>query len=338
MTPGDADMTVAGPPTDRVVRVLGGDAERIAGAMAHGPADLPAVITHWPRPAAAPAAFVRAVLDDLDGVATGLFPAWLPGAEHIPGPGGAGLAAVRAIAAKHAAASRHFRPFLMDLAGRALTGTPADPTRFSLLIRATGLARVIAATFRRARTVLLVPAPGTLSTSAQHSLAAGCEWLAGTAGIGVWLTGAPLAGIDWFPTVVLELDAPHDPPEVLGKPHPRSAVEAALEAALARHDWAAGRVWNQTYRFDAFSPPIRLDLVWPAERCVVELDGPEHCDPVVFEADRRRDVRLQLDGYAVLRFTNARIRYDIGIVVAQLERFLETRRTDTREGPQDGRR
>jgi hypothetical protein len=323
---------IAALPTDRVVHLPGAGADLIAAAAAYGSVELPAVITHWPRSAGSPAAFVRAVLDDLDGVARGLFPAWLPGAEHIREPGGAGLAAIRTIAANHAADSHHFGPFLMDLACRALVGAPTDPSRFSLQTRATGLARVIAAAFWRARTVLLVPIPDAMSPSAHHSVAAGSEWLAASAGMGVWLSGAPLAGIDWLPTVALDLAIPPHPPAVPGKPHPGSATETALESALARHGWAAGRAWNQTYRFDAISPPVRLDLVWQAERCVVELDGPEHCDPVVFEADRRRDVRLQLDGYAVLRFTNARIRYDVDIVVAQLRRFLESRRSDIQEG------
>ena len=50
----------------------------------------------------------------------------------------------------------------------------------------------------------------------------------------------------------------------------------------------------------------------------VEIDGPEHCRPARFEADRQRDVQLQLDGYAVLRFTNARINHDVGAVVHQI--------------------
>jgi len=59
---------------------------------------------------------------------------------------------------------------------------------------------------------------------------------------------------------------------------------------------------------------------------VVELDGPEHRGAVQFEADRRRDVRLQLDGFAVLRFTNAQIRYELTLVLSQLERFINYRR------------
>jgi very-short-patch-repair endonuclease len=71
-----------------------------------------------------------------------------------------------------------------------------------------------------------------------------------------------------------------------------------------------------------------VDLLWPVERCVIEIDGPEHRDPLRFEADRQRDVQLQLDGYAVLRFTNARIKHDVHAVVRQIGEFLQARRRE----------
>ncbi len=114
-----------------------------------------------------------------------------------------------------------------------------------------------------------------------------------------------------------------------GSPHPASAVEAALEAALAVEPWAAGRRWNAHYQTNVLTSPVRLDLFWPLERCVVEIDGPEHCHPRRFDEDRRRDVQLQIDGYAVLRFTNARITHDVGAVVHQIGTFLRDRRRDT---------
>ena len=123
-----------------------------------------------------------------------------------------------------------------------------------------------------------------------------------------------------------------EPASPVGEPHPGSAVEAALEAALAAESWAAGRRWNDTYQPTSISPPVRLDLVWHRERCVVELDGPEHCHPVHYESDRQRDVQLQLDGYAVLRFTNARVVHDVGAVVHQIGTYIRGRRRDTAKG------
>jgi very-short-patch-repair endonuclease len=69
-----------------------------------------------------------------------------------------------------------------------------------------------------------------------------------------------------------------------------------------------------------------------AERLVVEIDGPEHRDPVRFEADRRRDLRLTLDGYTVVRFTNDYLTDDLGRVVAQIEQLVSSRRNDLAEG------
>lgn len=47
-----------------------------------------------------------------------------------------------------------------------------------------------------------------------------------------------------------------------------------------------------------------VDLLWRAQRLVVELDSRAfHTDPTAFERDRRRDADLQLAGFRVLRLT-----------------------------------
>ncbi|MFI7420923.1 endonuclease domain-containing protein [Nonomuraea sp. NPDC049684] len=115
-------------------------------------------------------------------------------------------------------------------------------------------------------------------------------------------------------------------PPVAGRPHPGSASELALEAALSGRAWAGGRAWNQTYRPGPLAVPIRVDLLWERERCVVEIDGPDHRAPAKFAADRQRDVLLQLDGYAVLRFPDAQVMTDMDTVVRQIGQFLRNRR------------
>jgi hypothetical protein len=51
-----------------------------------------------------------------------------------------------------------------------------------------------------------------------------------------------------------------------------------------------------------------VDVVWPAWRLVVELDGYAfHRDRTAFEEDRERDAVLQLAGYRVLRITHRRL-------------------------------
>lgn len=386
--------TLAGLPADRVVQVRGGDPGRIALLAAHGGPDLPAVLSHRIGPGVAGnvAAVVDVLLDDLEEAAIALFPAWLPAAAHIDSPGGAGIAAVRALAAERAAETAHFGPLLADLAAGALSGVPVR-RRFSPEVRARGLVRAVADGLGRSRLVLVVHVPDGLRADQERALASGTEWLADRAGLGIWLCGTPLATVDrltaasmpgagavpqpsaspgtpgvdggvpdaslaqslvWHGGIAARgagdaaltagiaaltagdaaLTAGDGPPPagMVGRPHPGSVIETALEAALARHPWAAGREWNQTYQSHALASPVRLDLLWRAERCVVEVDGPEHCHPVRFEADRQRDVQLQIDGFAVLRFTNARVRHDVEAVVRQIGSFIHQRRHELLRG------
>ncbi|MEU8269258.1 DUF559 domain-containing protein [Sphaerisporangium sp. NPDC049002] len=299
---------------------------------------------------------VSTALRELEKAAVELFPSWLPGAEAIDGPGGAGVRAARALAMRMASTSHHFGPFLADLAELSLRGTPLgatrsgpQATRFGAEVRASGLARVLASSFGRREAAILMQVPEDLTPFEEEVLVAGCEWLADRGGFGVWLTGPPLAAVDRVGAMTLRVpgevdglgrEAPPLPegggplryPAVAGMPHPASKAERALEAALASCSWARGRAWNQTYQSHALANPIRVDLLWQEERCVVEIDGHEHRASLKFETDRNRDVQLQLDGYAVLRFTNNQVLTDTEAVVGQLRRFLHGRRSPTFEG------
>jgi hypothetical protein len=182
---------------------------------------------------------------------------------------------------------------------------------------------------------------------------AGCEWLAQRARIGVWLAGGPFSTVDWISCRQVRLpepaasiaraigaprpsEQPAQPvityPPVAGRPHPASRAERVVEGALALLPWAAGRAWNQTYQARPLESPVRLDLLWRAERCVVEFDGPEHLEPLRYEADRRRDRLLQQDGFAVVRFTNDQVARDLAAVVSHIEQLITARRRATAEG------
>lgn len=324
-------------PVGRVVR-LGADADALALAIDPLPAGAPVIVTYFPAEAACIDDMVASVLRELDEAAIALFPAWLPEAEAIEGAGGAHLPAVRALARRRAAASEHFGPFLAELAERALAG---GASTFGPEVRAAGLARVLADSYGRTRTAILVRVPEALGAGAQEVLVGGCEWLAHRGGLGVWLTGGALPAIDRVVTV--RLDVPDLPPRiaadpsaapppavrypaVAGRPHPGSRSEQALEEALAGCEWAWGRAWNQAYQPHPLAAPVRVDLMWEKERCVVEIDGDDHRAPAKFADDRRRDVRLQLDGYAVLRFPDVQVMTDLDTVIRQIRQFLRSRR------------
>ncbi|MEV4415825.1 DUF559 domain-containing protein [Catellatospora sp. NPDC049609] len=358
------------PPAGRVARLRGASTEAVELALTPLPEHAPAVVTFYPPPADTAAQLVACALDELERAALRLFPAWLPGAEHLEGAGGAAPAAVRALARELAATTTHFGPFLADLAERALrarqrhddrtlvpavagaASVPASAAqavapghRFAPEVRAAGLARVLAAGYRREQAALLVDVPDGLTAARQRALTAAAGWLAAHGSFAVWLSGAPLPAAEpvtaypvRLPAHVTDLVAtddggpvvrPEPPalffPPVEGRPRADSAAETALEAALARVAWSAGRVWNRRY---PARPHYVIDLVWPAERCAVEIDGAEHRGRHRFAHDRRRDVLLQLDGFAVLRFTNDQVLTELGDVLAHLEQYLRSRRTD----------
>ncbi|WBB81070.1 DUF559 domain-containing protein [Micromonospora sp. WMMD882] len=115
-------------------------------------------------------------------------------------------------------------------------------------------------------------------------------------------------------------------PPRAGLPRADSAAEQALERALARHDWATGRRWNHTLTRHTLARPYRLDLFWPAEGLVVEVDGPEHRERLRYADDRRRDAQLQLLGHDVLRFTNDQVLSDVDAVLGIIRDLLAGRR------------
>ncbi|MEU8318832.1 DUF559 domain-containing protein [Nonomuraea sp. NPDC048881] len=332
-------------PIGQVVR-LDADPDAVALALDPLPDDAPAVVTYFAAGERSVADLAASVLRELDKAAIALFPAWLPGAEGIEGPSGVNVAAVQALALRRASVTGHFGPFLAELARRALTGAPSA---LAPEVRAAGLVRVLADSFGRARLAVLVRVPDGLGAAAREVLVAGCEWLAHRGRAGVWLAGAPLHD-DRVRTIATPLPANPLPaaavgareavpvpgtadrapavayPPVAGRPHPGSASERALEAALSARAWAGGRAWNQTYRPGPLAVPIRVDLLWERERCVVEINGPDHRAPAKFAADRQRDVLLQLDGYAVLRFPDAQVMTDMDTVVRQIGQFLRNRR------------
>ena len=275
------------------------------------------------------------VIETLSEAVTGTYPAWLPEAEHLAGPGGAGLAALRAICERAAGCSDLFGPFLAAAAEASLCGNPVRTAEYpretvvrqarKLLLRAYGYERL----------VVMVEMTGTWSTVQIEIAEANALWLAGPGELGVWLFGAPTASMTRVPRSPQDgmprshpAPAPHAPylTPLRGRPNAFSRAEQHLEAHLAKSPWAAGRAWNDTWSPGVLANSIRVDVMWERERCVVELDGPDHLDTAKYAADRARDRALQRAGFLVLRYTNDEVLGDVARVLDEIERFLEDRR------------
>ena len=286
-------------------------------------------------------ALTEQVIDALLEAVSGTYPAWLPEAEHLAGPGGAGLAAVRAICERVAGDSDLFGPFLLAVAEASLCGRPVGTAEFpqETIVRQTR--KLILRAYGYDHLVVMVELTGTWSATQIEVAEANALWLAGPGELSVWLFGTPTAFMTRVPRSFLRDRMPaSDPPAMPrppyltplhGRPNALSRAEMRLEAHLARSPWATGRAWNQTWSSGVLANSIRVDLLWPQEQCVVELDGPDHRDTDKYAADRVRDRALQRAGFLVLRYTNDEVLGDVARVLDELERFLEDRRSIVRE-------
>lgn len=324
-------LPLAGP-----VRIAGLDAERLPVEMDLLPPDAPIVIRCGINAAPAASVMVTDVLRQLETVALRLFPAWLPNGANIQEATGLDRRVVRMLARRRAATSEHFGPFLADVAEAALLEQPRSE-RFAPEIRARGLRRVLADAYNRDGLVLLVEGSTQLADDEEQTAAAALSWLANH-GFGVWIANGALGTVDRFPTVAV--DSPSAQPSVkpavppqpavklrdipapLGQPHPLSEAEQSLARILASCEWAVGHHWNQEPTRDSLLPTIRVDLIWPAARCVVEIDGPDHRGAQKYAADRRRDNALAVAGFRVLRFTNDQVVEDMPWVLATIRAML----------------
>ncbi|QSB16747.1 DUF559 domain-containing protein [Natronosporangium hydrolyticum] len=327
-------LSLAEIPTDQVVWIKDLYPDDVDRAVATAPPDAPAVIVQRPTGPWRQRMIVAGSLDNMEVVAGQLFPAWLPAAEGITTSAGAAPAAVRAVAIEHAASTSQYGPFLADLAAGALARSVAYTGRHHPEVRALGLARVLAASFGRSTCALLLRPPHDLDEGGSLALTRAAQWLVDHGRLAVWICGGALPAVEHPPEAVVaqpvgnasaKVGRPR-PRSLVGKPHPTSRAEVALETALAGRSWAAGRAWNQTVRPGPLINPVRVDLLWQRERCIVEIDGDDHRTVGKYTEDRTRDVMLQLNGYAVLRFTNSQVLDDIESVLAILQQFLATRR------------
>ncbi|WP_433209719.1 DUF559 domain-containing protein [Dactylosporangium sp. CS-047395] len=340
----------AEPPPGQATYLAGVEPALLGVGLDPLPPDAPAVVRFRPAAGLRVGQYVAAFLDALDQAAVRLFPRWLPGAEHLDGPSGLGLAAVRLLAASVAARSDRFGPFLAATAERALRGDPVEVRpRFPAEVRARGLAGIISDAYDRTAAAVLIDVPPGLTPDGERALAAAAEWLAEHGRFTVWLAGPPLPNVDRLPSIRLALPeylnrlaaepgpgpdpagAVEPPlltyPPMSGLPRADSPAEQALERALAPHDWARGRRWNEVLQWHVLSKAYRVDLFWPADGLVVEVDGDDHRERWKYADDRHRDAQLQVLGHDVLRFTNAQVLTDPQATALMIRDLLLLRRT-----------
>lgn len=102
--------------------------------------------------------------------------------------------------------------------------------------------------------------------------------------------------------------------------HLRSPLEQRFLRFLDRHDLPRPH-------FNAWIPlpdgHVQVDCLWPESRQIVELDGWQaHGTRAAFRADRTRDRRLRLVGYAVTRLTWSELSDEPEAVARDLRRLL----------------
>jgi very-short-patch-repair endonuclease len=98
----------------------------------------------------------------------------------------------------------------------------------------------------------------------------------------------------------------------------RSEAEARLLALIRSADLPTPNTNTRTHGYE-------VDLLWPTQRLIVEVDGYAfHSSRHAFERDRLKDARLQAAGYRVIRVTWRQIAGSPEAVIARLASALAT--------------
>lgn len=260
-----------------------------------------------------------------------LFPAWLEEAEGIDTAAGVGAAAVRALAQQAAASRDLFGPFMDAMSTAALrNGRDASVTGFAPQTVLRECRKLFERSYDSSSIALVLALDGASALSARQEEDA--IWVAGVAPFTMRIVGSAASDLQRA-RVERATDRPMAQggeagryvTPLSGRPAPLSEAETRLEALLSRCDWASGRRWNHLLTPGPLEAPLRVDLLFEAERCIVEVDGAEHASLRRYAADRRRDRTLQRMGYAVLRFTNHEVLDDLHKTVAEIKTYLSSR-------------
>lgn len=281
------------------------------------------------------------VILQLETAVAALYPAWLPEAKSIFSSGGAGCAAVQSIAREKASRSDLFGPYLVAISEHALAKSLVRlKGKFAPETRLRECYKLFSLSYATKQAALIIEIPSVMSSSRLEEVQQTALFLSAQGGFCIWFTNVGLEGLDRIPhrvtsrlaglaksSVVSTATEPHFTP-LSGKPHPWSKTENRMENYLSRCNWAVGRAWNANWSDGPLSNPVTVDLIWRAERLVVEFDGPDHLAPEKYARDRQRDRALQTAGFAVLRFTNEEVAEDISGRASEIERFVKKARNE----------
>lgn len=138
---------------------------------------------------------------------------------------------------------------------------------------------------------------GTMLGSKAHAAAANQAFVDGLVTLGeLYATGelnARCRGATAFKRLLATLD-----PE--GR-RIRSSLEARLNDFLRARRFPP---WEQNVRMRIGTDEIEADVLWRQQRVIVEADGRNpHLAPLTFVSDRRRDRRVQVEGWFPVRIT-----------------------------------
>ena len=133
------------------------------------------------------------VIAALSEAVAGTYPAWLPEAEHLAGPGGAGLAAVRTICERVACSTDLFGPFLIGAAEASLCGRPVGVAGFAQETAVRQARKLILRAYGYGHLVIAIELTGAWSTAQIEVAEANALWLAEPGELTVWLFGTSTA-------------------------------------------------------------------------------------------------------------------------------------------------
>ncbi|MBS4101141.1 endonuclease domain-containing protein [Tsukamurella paurometabola] len=332
-------MQLSDLPVGGVARLRGTSAAALASAAERrGPQDPVVVFPGLTLPLpSSPGAIIDDVLSRAVAVAFEVFPAWLPDPAIRPASAGT----LDRFGAREIASARSSGAIATALGALATAALrPESACGFAELPAADrrgALEFALTRSYHAPGVALAIEVERPLAPHLGDALSAAARWLA-RGDSTVWLFGPGAAPLDRFPVVdgppvVAELrpepsefTAGLEPlpvyPPVAGRPHPASAAEQHLERGLVGQAWAVARHWNYAVDLGAPARPVRVDLLFPQPRLVVEVDGPGHRANDRYEADRRRDADLMLAGFRVLRLTNTRILDDLAESLAIIRRLV----------------